>query len=423
MKFIFSDSLDMVDPAFDFIEDRSAPNRRPYWDDAYPHELFENPPYDGMLVSKAIVGDYRVKGKYNESQAMRFYRIGVREYLRLNDPKYDTMPIFGDCGAFSYAQADVPPYSPEEMVEFYNSCCFTHGCAVDHIIFDYSENYVGLEGGSEDARRRFDITLENANTFLKAHRAQQSQFIPLGVVQGWSPGSIAEASRQLCAMGYDYLAVGGLVPLKTAQIHKIIQSIRDAVPQNTRVHLLGFAKADAIAEFVPYNITSFDTTSPLIRAFKDERKNYYILNGSGELSYSTAIRVPQATENPRLQRAAKEGKINQEEMQALEAKSLATLRDFDRGKASINQTLDAVLSYNIFLESSLHDNTADRDRLAKRLEPLYRNTLQAQKWKDCNCPICKQIGIEVIIFRGSNRNRRRGMHNLFVYHNRIQQLR
>lgn len=423
MKFIFSDSLDMVDPDFDFIEDRNAPNRRPYWDDVFPHELFVNPPYDGMLVSKAMVGDYRIKGAYTESQAMRFYRVGVREFLRLTEPKYDTMPIFGDCGAFSYAQADIPPYSPEEIVDFYNSCGFTHGCSVDHIIFDYSENFSGLEGGSEDARRRFDITLENANTFLKAHQGQNSSFVPLGAVQGWSPDSMAEASRRLCAMGYDYLAVGGLVPLKAVQIHKIIQAIRDAVPKNTRIHLLGFAQADGIAEFLKYNITSFDTTSPLIRAFKAEKNNYYALNGSGELSYSTAIRVPQATENRRFLRAAKEGKINQEEMQTLEKFSLATLRAFDRGTASIDETLEAVISYNIFLESSLDDNTEIRNKLAKKLEPLYRNTLQAKQWKDCECPICKQVGIEVVIFRGSNRNRRRGMHNLFVYHNRIKQLR
>jgi hypothetical protein len=224
-------------------------------------------------------------------------------------------------------------------------------------------------------------------------------------------------------MGYDYLAVGGLVPLKAHQIHLIIQAIRDAVPQKTRIHLLGFAKADVIAEFVRYNITSFDTTSPLIRAFKDDKKNYYILNDSGELSYSTAIRIPQATENSRLKRAAKEGKINQEEMQALESHSLKTLRAFDRGDASIDETLEAVISYNVFLESSLHDNAAIREKLAKNLEPLYRKTLEDKPWKNCPCPICKGVGVEVMIFRGSNRNRRRGMHNLFVYHNRIQQLR
>jgi hypothetical protein len=423
MKFIFSDSLDMVDPEFDFIEERNAPNRRIYWDDVYPHELFENPPYDGMLISKAIVGDHRVKGQYSESQTMRFYRVGAREFLRLNTPRFKDMPIFGDCGAFSYAKEEVPPYTPDEIVDFYNVCDFTHGCAVDHIIFDYFDDCVGLDGGSEENRRRFDITLENANTFLKSHKAQDSSFVPLGVVQGWSAGSMAEAARQLCAMGYTYLAIGGLVPLNATQIHKIVQAVRAATPTNTRIHLLGFAKADVIADFVTYNITSFDTTSPLIRAFKDAKKNYYSLNDSGEFSYFTALRVPQATENSRLKRAAKEGKINQEELVALEKHSLTTLRAFDKGTASIESTLDAVISYNIYLESSLHDNTIDRDKLAKKLEPLYLNTLQAQEWKKCACPICKEIGIEVMIFRGSNRNRRRGMHNLFVYHNRIKQIR
>ena len=423
MKFIFSDGMDLVDPEFDFIEDRSSPTRRPYWDDNYPHEIFQNPPYDGMLVSKAMVGDHIIKGRYSESQAMRFYRVGAREFLRLTDAKYKTMPIFGDCGAFSYAKADKPPYTPEEIVDFYNSCDFTHGCSVDHIIFDYIENCIGLEGGSEDARRRFDITLENANVFIKAHKGQQSTFIPLGVVQGWSKESMAECARQLCAMGYDYLAIGGLVPLKASQIHSIIQSVQNAIPKNTRIHLLGFAKADVIAEFVPYNITSFDTTSPMIRAFKDEKKNYYVLKESGQFEYFTAIRVPQATENARLKIAAKEGKINQEEMLKLEILSLASLRAFDRGEISIDETLEIVITYNVFLESSLHDNTIDRNKLAKKLEPLYRKTLECRPWRECICPICKEIGIEVIIFRGSNRNRRRGMHNLFVYHNRIKQLR
>ena len=423
MKFIFSDSLDMVDPDFDFIEDRSAANRRPYWDDAYPHELFEAPPYDGMLVSRATVGDHQIKGKYTESQAMRFHRVGVREFLRLNEPKYASMPIFGDCGAFSYAQREIPPYTPEEIVEFYDVCGFTHGCSVDHIIFDFDENIAGMDGGSEEAKNRFEITLDNASRFLSEHQAQKSSFVPLGAVQGWSPGSIAEAARRLCAMGYDYLAVGGLVPLKAPQIHQVVQAIRDVVPIDTRIHLLGFAKADVVEQFVRYNITSFDTTSPLVRAFKDDKKNYYVLCDSGDLTYFTALRVPQATENTRLKRAAKEGKVNQEEMQSLEKRSLNTLRAFDRDEVSIDETLDAIISYNIFLESSLNDNAVIREKLATKLDPLYRATLQAKPWKSCQCPICTKAGIEVVIFRGSNRNRRRGMHNLFVYHNRIKQLR
>ena len=53
-------------------------------------------------------------------------------------------------------------------------------------------------------------------------------------------------------------------------------------------------------------------------------------------------------------------------------------------------------------------------------ESAYRRTLQGQPWKDCNCPICKRIGIEVIIFRGNNRNRRRGFHNVKVFYEQFR---
>ena len=57
-------------------KDRSPLDREPYWDDVFPHELLGYAPYDGILVSKAIVGGHRVTGKYSESQAMRFRRVG-----------------------------------------------------------------------------------------------------------------------------------------------------------------------------------------------------------------------------------------------------------------------------------------------------------------------------------------------------------
>jgi hypothetical protein len=41
----------------------------------------------------------------------------------------------------------------------------------------------------------------------------------------------------------------------------------------------------------------------------------------------------------------------------------------------------------------------------------YRDLLSAKPWERCECPICVENGIEVAIFRGNNRNRRRGFHN------------
>ncbi len=47
---------------------------------------------------------------------------------------------------------------------------------------------------------------------------------------------------------------------------------------------------------------------------------------------------------------------------------------------------------------------------------FYKRTLEEKPWKECDCPICRSIGIEVVIFRGNNRNRRRGFHNTYVFY-------
>lgn len=422
MKFIFADSLDYVDPAFDFIADRSSAERQPYWDDAYPHEILGYAPYDGVLVSRGIVGDHRVKGKYTASQARRFRLVGVRKFLRLDTPQFAHLDIFGDCGAFTYVKEEHPPYSPAEMAEFYDECGFTHGASVDHIIFDFEVGGSGMAGGSADARQRFDITLENAEGFRREAKAIDASFTPLGVVQGWSPGSMAEAARRLVAMGYDYLALGGMVPLRSPEIKQCLTAVRDAVPASTRLHVLGFAKADDIDGFHGFDISSFDTTSPLIRAFKDARQNYYLPGHGAALRYYTSIRVPQAIENPKLQRAVKRGTLRAEDLMRLEAHALGALRAFDRGDAGLEETLDHVLAYSAPLfEERPYEECKDSPALV-RLAERYRRTLMERPWTECSCPICKQAAIDVIIFRGSNRNKRRGIHNLAVYHDHIERL-
>ena len=81
MKFLYADSIDTVDPNYDFIEERSKPGRKIYWDDQFPHEYLGTPPYDGLLVSRGIVGDHKFAGKYTQSQSMRFRRVGARKFL------------------------------------------------------------------------------------------------------------------------------------------------------------------------------------------------------------------------------------------------------------------------------------------------------------------------------------------------------
>ncbi len=423
MKFVFADSMDYVDPNFDFIKDQTAATRRPYWDDQYPHEILGYAPYDGVLVSRAIVGDHRFPGKYTEAQSMRFRRVGARKFLRLEGPEQANMMLMGDCGAFSYSAMESPPYTPEDTVEFYADGGFTHGCSIDHIIFELDPSATGSDGGSETARLRFDITLELAEKFLRASRELGNGFTPMGVVQGWSPDSMAEAAHRLLAMGYRYLAIGGLVPLKTEAIHQAVEAV-DAVVRcrpNARMHLLGFAKADDIGQFSRYRVASFDTTSPLIRAFKDARRNYYLRNGKGAMSYYTAIRIPQAYENNTLKQQIKSGRLRQETLAGMEAKALSALRDYSEGRAVLDSALDAIIDYSRPVHWSPRLEEQILDRHMDTLRKQYRHTLEARPWEHCRCSVCANSGVEVIVFRGSNRNKRRGIHNMGVFREHLRE--
>src|ERR1035438_5829415 len=46
--------------------------------------------------------------------------------------------------------------------------------------------------------------------------------------------------------------------------------------------------------------------------------------------------------------------------------------------------------------------------------------LEDQPWRSCACGICEQVGIDVAMFRGSERNKRRGFHNLYVFNQRLR---
>jgi hypothetical protein len=87
------------------------------------------------------------------------------------------------------------------------------------------------------------------------------------------------------------------------------------------------------------------------------------------------------------------------------------MRDFDNGLLSVEQTLEVVQEYDHLITPDRPDNSA-----------LLRRTLEATPWKECTCEICKTDGIQVIIFRGNNRNRRRGFHNTYVFYRLVQRI-
>jgi hypothetical protein len=403
MKYYFPDSQDIVDPSFDFErEDRSSERIRQR-DDQYAHEVFSTPAYDGLLVSKGIVDGIKgSSGKYTLAQRHRLYRVGGKEFFRT-----DKLPIIGDCGAFTYVKEDVPPYSVDEVLNFYDDCDFDLGISVDHVILAYNEKFDHINASDNkeivEHLQRQKLTLELASKFLATHKANGLRFKPVGVAQGWSPKSYSASVAALQDMGFDYIALGGMVPLKTKDILACLESINEVRRPETRLHLLGVTRVDSIPIFEKYGVASFDSTSPLRQAFKDDRDNYYTLDRT-----YIAIRVPQVSGNPQLLRNISSGKLCQDTARKMEKDALDSLRKFDAGECSLEKTLDAVDAYDKFCEPK------------KDHREIYRETLLAAPWKDCPCDVCRRLGYHVILFRGAERNRRRGFHNVWTFYRRLK---
>lgn len=426
MKFIYSDSRDAVDPNYDFLRDTTRVGRNISMADKYAHELMGRAPYDGLLVAMSTVcsvpGIEGARSRYKLAEEMRLRRVGVREFLRFNAPEHQALMMMGDCGTFSYAHLDQPVFRPAAVVEFYTDGGFSHGCHPDHLIFDFDASNPGREAVSDGVRRRYDITLANAEEFLLLTRAEGMPFEPIGVVQGWSPQSMAQAALALERMGYGYLALGGLAKSRSPEIHLVLQAVRAALRPSTKIHLLGFAKADDIHQFTRYGITSLDTTSPLLRAFKDAKRNYYLRGEDGSIEYHTAIRIPQAIENPRLMRSIKQGAFSCETLQRHEGRALGALRGFDAGNTTLDAAVDEISEYLDFFIQASEDDPGAREKMAITARRSTEATLRAAPWKRCSCAICREIGVEVIVYRALNRHRRRGFHNLGVFHQHVQQV-
>lgn len=405
MKFFFPDSRDLIDPSFDFDTEVRSPSRVLQRDDIYAHEAFASPPFNGILLSKAIVdGQSGSSGKYSMAQRHRLLRVGVREFFRLQNTSLETM---GDCGAFSYVREETPPYSVDEVIDFYLECGFDYGVSVDHVILGFQaeldDGLPGMDAVPADWKRRQEITLDLAVKFLDAHRNRKCPFVPVGVAQGWSPGSYAHSVKELQKLGYRYIAMGGLVPLKTHEIVSTLERVNQVRKTDTYLHLFGVTRCEEVGRFRTYGVRSFDSTSPLRQAFKDEKDNYYTL----DRTYS-AIRVPQVEGNMKLRRRIVAGAVDQERARTLERRCLKALKNFDNDSATLEQVLDSLAEYE-----ELYDGKVTH-------LSIYREALTDRPWKSCPCEICRSLGIHVMLFRGAERNRRRGFHNLFVFNQRLQ---
>ena len=82
-------------------------------------------------------------------------------------------------------------------------------------------------------------------------------------------------ANKLIEVGYNYIGLGGITTRPTDEIIEIISELRTQIPNTIQIHLFGFNRINRLDEFHGYDITSFDSTSPILKSFKDAKNNYF----------------------------------------------------------------------------------------------------------------------------------------------------
>ena len=121
--------------------------------------------------------------------------------------------------------------------------------------------------------------------------------------------------------------------------------------------------------------------------------------------------MPQVDINVKLKNRIMSGEVNQRDAFRLESECLDALQAFGRRRFPRKQLVELLVEYQ-----ELFGGT-------RNYAAAYEETLKDRPWEDCKCPVCRDLGINVVIFRGAERNRRRGFHNVHVTHNKLKRIR
>ena len=401
---------DMLDPAFDFEADAfSAPRRSDRGDRHCAQLMKPDRISDGMLISLAQCETRKGLLKLPEGTGIDSLRPPpIRRHFGLDDSQY----LFGDCGAFTYVAEKYPTMTVDRAVALYESYGFDFGAAVDHIPVKTIHTKGHTEYLSQAERQeRINITEDNAISFIDSARQRKAQFIPVGILHGLDPDGYKSAVGRYYEYGYRHMAIGGLVPQSDMLVQQIVTAVTseaDRMPTRPWIHLFGIYRPKLQSLFRHLGVNSFDSATYFRKAWLRSDQNYLSVNGE----WFAAIRVPM-TSDGRTRRKLEESGTDIEVLRLKERHVLDLLCRYGREEAGLDDALEAVLDYDAHLTRRCETRSM-RDR--------YRRTLQKRPWLECSCNFCRDLGIHMLIFRGANRNRRRGAHNTLMLYKNIQNI-
>lgn len=356
-------------------------------------ECFKKMPFDGLLISKS-------KFDTNQSRFSHLLKNNKDIKEAFSIPK--GIKLFGDCGAFQYRSEEKPPYTAQEILNYYQDYGFDMGCAIDHIITNKKD--------VSEREKRYQITKEFAKKCIDIYNENNYSFELFGVAQGWDIQSYSQMVDFLFNLGYENLCVGGLVGLNKKKIENendltlenLLLRLKPKFKKFKRVHIFGRGNIEYLPLFIDVGVTQFDN-NVMRKSWTDEKRSYFFYNTKSKtMKYYTSIRLP-LTDN-------KQGK------QELDLKIFNDLRKFSNNEMNIQ---DFKLSLKTFYENYNKQNKKDH----KFNENLLTELLTDTPWKKCDCDLCAKYQIHICIFRRRMRNMSRGFHNVYNYFSLVEDVR
>jgi hypothetical protein len=394
MRFFIPEWDDRVDPDFNFQTDvhSDSHNVDPVNNGAYMWDIFgiDQVPFDGVLVSIATLQGNTTKYKQIREK-------GIHTFLGL--PK--TFPLMADCGAFSYIKENIPPYKTADVAKIYRDLGFNYGVSIDHLV---------VPAFQDQNQDRMRITYENGVEAYQIWKKNfKDDFQLIVAIQGAEIQDYLKMYNHFLLMGIRHLAFGSLVRAPTSFIARLLDALIEDI-KTTKVlpeylHFFGIARCALFPKFKALEDlgieVAFDSASYLRKAWlaAPSSQNNYLAN---DWSGYTAIRIPQDVPKKRREYLDSQTYLTSAQY------CMDTLRAYDKGTATLETTIKSLKNFNILI--------GEREDLIH----YYKRTLENKPWKSCDCPICRNLGIDVAIFRGNNRNRRRGFHNVRVFYQTLK---
>lgn len=422
MRYYIPEWDDKIDPNFDFQSDTHSPRHdaNPKAD-SYMWQIFREDeiPFDGILISLMAIDGNNGKGQQIRDLG------GFRQYLGLPN----RVRILADCGAWGYIRRKTPPFDPVKVFELYANLGVQEAVTVDHLVL----------GGEAEARMK--ITRENGIRGYDAWRESwQNEFDLLVSTQGSSISDYLAMIRTYSQHGISQFALGSLARRKTSFIMELMSELakvsKDLPTHPKRMHFFGLGRPNLFLGFQELENqgiqVSFDTASWLRRAWLNG--HYYSVN-QGRFRTYTAVRVEMTERN----RGSFKGnrKLSERADYALlgnlEREARTGLREFGKKKESLDsisrklkvfhsKIIEERMKRDIELgldASQVQRNLKEHTRKEEVLRETYEKTLLDRPWEVCDCEICERLGMDVVVFRGNNRNRARGFHNVYTMYHRV----